>query len=211
MARRGGVDWDALAHWSAVSAGCVLTVAQVDQLRVYLDTLQLWNRKLALVSQQDAGQIIDKHVADSLFAAGQCGSVDAVIDLGSGAGFPGLPIAIAHPHTRVSLVEARGKKASFLEEACRAAAIRNAVICHARIETLADDDEHRGRYDVVTARALTSLAEFLDMARPFLTQGGRAIAMRAVGESHESEPPGAQTVAYQLPDGTPRRLVIVPA
>jgi 16S rRNA (guanine527-N7)-methyltransferase len=210
MARRGEVDWDALAHWSSVSAGCVLTAAQLDQLRVYLDTLQLWNRKLALVSQREAGQIIDKHIADSLFAAGRCGSVDALIDLGSGAGFPALPIAIAHPNTRVALVEARGKKASFLEEACRAAAIRNAQVHHARIEAVAGDVEHRGRYDVVTARALTSLSEFLAMAGPFLRPGGRAVAMRSVGEPRESEPAGAKEIIYQLPDGTPRRLVVVP-
>jgi len=209
MARRGEIDWDALQSWSAESAGCVLTTAQVDQLRIYLDTLQLWNRKLALVSQHQAAQIVDKHIADSLFAAGRCGGTDAVIDLGSGAGFPGLPIAIARPNARVSLVEARGKKASFLEEACRVAVIRNASICHARIEAIAEDDAHCGRYEIVTARALTSLAEFLAMARPFLRPGGRAIAMRSLGQDREAEPAQAEEVVYRLPDGTPRRLVIV--
>lgn len=209
MSRAESVDWSALVEWVAATAGISLTPAQVDQLRAYLDTLVLWNRKMALVSQRDATQIIDKHIADSLFAAAHCADGEPVIDLGSGAGFPGLPIAIARPSAEVCLVEARGKKASFLEEACRTASIRNVAVCHARIEALADSAQHRARYAVVTARALTDTVQFLALAQPFLRPGGRAIAMRSTSEDRTGEPANAQEILYQLPDGTPRRLLVM--
>lgn len=202
-------EWRTLREWTASAAGLALSDDQLEQLRVYLDTLLLWNRKLALVSQREPAQIINKHIADSLFAASRCVDGEAVADLGSGAGFPGLPIAIARPASRVSLVESRGRKASFLDEARRAAAARNAVVCHARIETLAVDAQHRARYPVVTARALASLDEFLTLARPLLSVGGHAIAMRSVGESDPDEPIHMDVIRYQLPDGTPRRLLVV--
>src|SRR5262245_34655782 len=203
------IDWTALVDWSAAVAGVDLTSAQLGQLRAYLDTLLLWNRKVALVSQRDPRQIVSKHIADSLFAAGRCAGAAAIIDLGSGAGFPGLPIAIARPTARVCVVEARGKKASFLEEACRTASIRNARVCHTRIEALAADPAYRARYALATARALSSVARFLELARPFLAPGGQAIAMRAADEHREAEPSDAREIAYQLPDGTPRRLLIL--
>lgn len=207
--RSGAVSWTELAAWTNSATGITLRGAQLDQLRAYLDTLLLWNRKLALVSQHDARQIVDKHIADSLFAAGQCGDGELIVDLGSGGGFPALPIAIARPGARVVLVESRGAKASFLEEACRIASIRNASVCNARIEALARQAEQRSRYQVATARALATTAEIASWAQPFLAPGARIIAMRSVGESRTSEPANAHEIPYELPDGTKRRLLIM--
>jgi 16S rRNA (guanine527-N7)-methyltransferase len=200
--------WHALRDWVDAQTDLALTASQWEQLRIYLDTLLTWNRKLALVSQRDPLQIIDKHVADSLFAASRCVDEDAVVDLGSGAGFPAFPIAIARPAARVCLIESRGKKASFLEEVRRAASIRNALVCHRRIESVAKDLEHRSQYSLATARALTNLDEFHRMARPFLAAGGRAMAMRSAREDPAVDRLGTEIVDYSLPDGTPRRLLI---
>jgi 16S rRNA (guanine527-N7)-methyltransferase len=202
------VDWAALAQWATSSAGITLAPAQLAQLASYVDTLLLWNQKVALVSQRDAREIATKHVADSLFVAGYCAGAESLIDLGSGAGFPGLPIAIAQPAISVALLEARGRKVSFLEEVCRTASIRNALVLHARIEATALDPAHRGRYAIATARALSSMSEFAALARPFLGAGGRAVAMRSVGEPMDSSAQHLEEVFYQLPDGTPRRLVV---
>jgi 16S rRNA (guanine527-N7)-methyltransferase len=200
--------WQAFRGWVGAHIDLALAAEQWEQLRSYLDTLLTWNRKLALVSQSDERQIITKHLADSLFAASLCVDEDAIIDLGSGAGFPALPIAIARPAARVRLIESRGKKASFLEEARRAASIHNALVCHARIEAIAKSLEHRSQYSVVTARALTKPEEFLKFARPFLGAGGRAMAMCSAREDLTQMPSGSEIVDYNLPDGTPRRLVI---
>ena len=200
--------WRVLQDWVALRTDLAISPGQWAQLRIYLDTLLAWNRKLALVSQRDPTQIIDKHVADSLFVAAHCVDGEAVIDLGSGAGFPALPIAISRPASRVCLIESRGKKASFLEEVRRAASIRNAVICHARIDAVASDVKHRSQYVVATARALTSTARFLSLARPFLAPGSRAIAMRSAEETKDPEKMILEPIRYELPDGTPRRLLI---
>ncbi len=202
-------DWAALFEWAAATAGLTLSTTQMEQFRAYLATLLIWNRKLSLVSQRAPAQIINKHIADSLFAASRCTDGEAIVDLGSGAGFPGLPIAIARPGAQVWLIEARGKKASFLEEACRAASVRNALVYHGRIEAAAADPVHRERYAVATARALGSTTAFLDLARPFLASDGRALAMRSVTEAREAALPGAEEIPYRLPDHTPRRLLII--
>jgi 16S rRNA (guanine527-N7)-methyltransferase len=201
-------DWEALRQWSAQVAGLRLDTGQLDGLRAYVEVLLFWNRKLALVSQAAPGDIIAKHVADSLFVAAQCGAAERVVDLGSGAGFPGLPIALARPRAAVCLIESRGKKASFLEEAARASGARNLTVCNARIEAVAVRPEHRGQYTVATARALTSAGEFLRLAEPFLTATGRALAMRSTAESRAGQPVPAAELRYVLPDGTPRRLLV---
>ncbi|MGH3430560.1 MAG: 16S rRNA (guanine(527)-N(7))-methyltransferase RsmG [Mycobacteriales bacterium] len=199
-------EWRRLVDWSA-GHGLRLAEEQVDQLATYLEVLQLWNQKIALVAQKEAAEIICKHFADSLFVAAHCGDAERLIDLGSGAGFPGLPIAIARSATHVQLVESRGKKASFLERVCQIAAIHNAVVCNARIEALAGQAEHRGRYSIVTGRALASAARFLALATPFLQRGGRLIAMRSVNEP-PPESSDVEEIRYELPDGTPRRLIV---
>jgi 16S rRNA (guanine527-N7)-methyltransferase len=199
-----------LRKWTAAQTGIELSEAQLDQLRTYLDTLLLWNRKLALISQRDPTQIISRHIADALFVASRCTDGESVVDLGSGAGFPGIPIAVARSESRLCLIESRGKKASFLEEACRSAGIRNAAVWHGRIEVLAAHPQHRERYAVATARALTSPVAFLALARPLLTPGGgRAIAMCSVTQAHAEGLPATEEVAYELPDHTPRRLLII--
>lgn len=202
-------DWSALCAWTREVAGLELADAQIAQLAAHLDILLFWNRRLALVSQRDPEVIVAKHVADSLFAAAHCAGAARIADLGSGAGFPGLPIAICWPDAWVILIESRGKKATFLEEAARAAHTRNLTVCNARIEVLAATDQHASQYGVVTARALTDLQRFADLARPFLAPDGRALAMRSSADRHGSAGPvPAEVISYQLPDGTPRRLMV---
>ena len=114
-------------------------------------------------------------------------------------------IALAWPAARVSLIESKAKKASFLDEARRQAGCASVQVCNDRIEDLAAEASHAGAYDVVTARALASLPEVVRLARPLLAPGGQVIAMRAVHEPAE----GAVEIAdYALPDGTRRRLAI---
>jgi 16S rRNA (guanine527-N7)-methyltransferase len=104
----------------------------------------------------------------------------------------------------VTLIEARGKKVSFLEEACRVAGIRNAEPMHARIEDAARTPPHPHRYDFVTSRALADLDALRTLAKPLAAPGARLVAMRsAAGDV----PAGAERIDYLLPDGTPRALV----
>jgi 16S rRNA (guanine527-N7)-methyltransferase len=202
-------DWDALRRWISAEAGLELAGQQVERLAAFVDLLLFWNRRLALVSQRDSAAVLDKHVADSLFTAAHCAGAARLVDLGSGAGFPGIPVAIALPSTAVCLIESRGKKARFLEEAKRTLRASNVEVLNDRIERVASQPEHAARYDAATVRALTDLGSCRDLAQPFLTPTGHLVAMRSASEALPSEFASARVIAYTLPDGTPRRLVIV--
>lgn len=198
-------DWKALREWSQRVAGLPIGDALIDQLRVYVDLLRLWNRKVSLVASSDPEVVLAKHVADSLFAAAHCRQADAIVDLGSGAGFPGLVIAMAAPAVRVTLIEARGKKVSFLEEVCRVAKLPNATPIHGRIEVVAAEPQHHAAYPIATSRALADLQLLRALAAPLLRSEGRLVAMRSASAS---VPQGADPIRYTLPDGTPRALLI---
>ncbi len=196
--------------------GIALTEEHIGQLRCYLDTLLLWNRKVSLVSQTDPGTIIAKHLADSVFAATICNARERLADLGSGAGFPGLPIAILRPKATVWVIESRAKRASFLSEAIRSASLTNAQLYHGRIETAAASLRHHGRYTLVISRALSALPEFLALARPLLHSNGRAVAMKsaryeselAAAHRQESALRIADVIPYVLPDNSERVLLV---
>lgn len=199
-------DWPDLRLWAAETLGLALPDPTADRLRRYIDILRFWNRKVALVSQRDLPSILVKHVADSLVAAVHCDAARRIADLGSGAGFPGLVIALLRPEAHVTLIEARGRKVSFLEEACRTAAIANAQVVHARIEVAAAAAEHAASYDLITSRALADLAQVVALAHPLGAPGARVLCMRA---ADAPVPPEAQVHRYLLPDGTPRQLTLV--
>jgi 16S rRNA (guanine527-N7)-methyltransferase len=196
--------------------GVALNPAQHAQLARYLDTLLLWNRRVALISQRDPRPIVSKHVADSLAAAAVCQATERVADLGSGAGFPGLVIAIAHPAAHVTLIESQQKKVSFLLEALRAAGVRNARVAAARIEAVAARPDQRAQYTLVTARALAGVGELLALARPLLAARGRALLMKGPRQEStlaagDARPLGfalEHTLRYALPDGAARLLLV---
>jgi 16S rRNA (guanine527-N7)-methyltransferase len=201
-----------LVSWAA-SNGLILSPAQQRQLSVHLETLLLWNRRIDLVSQSDPGVIVAKHFADSLLPSRFCPEDARIADLGSGAGFPGLVLAVALPGAFVSVIESRAKRTSFLAEVVRLATIENVDVIQARAESLADQADHRHAYDVVISRALGPLRDFLPLARPLLRAGGIALAMKGPRYADEIDALGEQPYArelthpYRLPDGSERVLL----
>ena len=148
----------------------------IANLTTYVATLLLWRTRMSLTAAATAAEIIRQHVADSLAVVPHLPQSCHVADLGSGAGFPGVVLAIARPDAQVVLVEARRKRASFLREVLRQTAIANARVIEARVEAL--PQEFTGGFDVVTSRALGPVSEFLELCRPLLRSGGVAIAMK---------------------------------
>ena len=150
--------------------------AHADALLAYLGLLERWNRTYNLTAIRDAGEMVDKHLLDSLAMQAHLAGVERLADLGTGAGLPGIPLAIVRPQLQVALVESNGKKARFLREAVRTLGLRNAQVVASRIEAF---DPPR-RFDAITARALAALPLILELGGHLLDRHGRLLAMKGV-------------------------------
>ena len=189
--------------------GLTLSNQQLAQFESYLSTLLLWSRRLSLTGATTARELVRRHILDSLPAARFVHPHSHVADLGSGAGFPGIPLAIACPGASVTLVESRRKRANFLREVARSARLENVEVSEGRAEVIAK--ERRAAYDVVISRAVWETAAFLRVSAPLLKGGGVAIAMKGPKTATASISPGfsaPELVRYSIPDGIAHVLVV---
>jgi 16S rRNA (guanine527-N7)-methyltransferase len=143
-----------------------------------VDELLRWNRRRNLTAIIKRDEILEKHLVDSLTLLPFVGRTGRLLDIGSGAGFPALPLKIARPDLEIVSVDAVGKKIDFQRHIARAFGLGGFTALHDRIESLVDNPDYCKGFDIVTARALCSLEELLVMARPFLAPGGRLLAMK---------------------------------
>ncbi len=160
-----------------LEAGPNQRTALGDHVRLLL----AWTEAINLTSIRDPAAAAREHVLDSLTAVPllRAHGLTAVLDLGSGGGFPGIPIAIVLPARRALLVESVGKKARFLATAVGALGLQPRVaVGTSRAERLATDGGHRGRWPAVVARAVTNLAELAELALPLLAPGGLLVAWK---------------------------------
>jgi 16S rRNA (guanine527-N7)-methyltransferase len=154
-----------------------LRAGLVDQLRL----LQAWNAAINLTAVRDPVEAVRRHVLDSLAATAvlRGAGIDALLDLGSGAGYPGLPLALAIPARRALLVDSVAKKARFLATAIAALGLETTVEAFAgRAELLAGDPRHRERWPAVVARAVGGLDEVAELGLPLLARGGLLVAWK---------------------------------
>ncbi len=136
----------------------------LNQLSTYLDLLLKWNSRTNLTAIRDPEEIVRRHFGESLFAAQHLGNPNTLLDLGSGAGFPGLPIALLHPEIHVTLAESQNKKATFLREVVRTLNL-SIEIWPARAESLPPTRQ----FHTVTLRAVDNMAAALAAAAPRAT------------------------------------------
>ncbi len=148
--------------------------ALADPLLAYLALLQRWNAAYNLTAIRDPEQMVTLHLLDSLAIVPHVAGISRLADLGTGAGLPGIPLAIARPDLQVTLVESNGKKARFLREAVRQLPLANARVAESRAEAL---DEPAG-FDAITARALAPLAEIIAVGGHLVAPRGRLLAMK---------------------------------
>jgi 16S rRNA (guanine527-N7)-methyltransferase len=141
----------------------------MPRLSAYLDLLLKWNARTNLTAIRDPEEIIRRHFGESLFAGQHMGPPqrlpDTLLDLGSGAGFPGLPIALLHPEIRVTLAESQNKKSTFLREATRTLSLQNVEIWPARAESMPPSSQ----FHTVTMRAVDNMAAAIAAATPRAT------------------------------------------
>jgi 16S rRNA (guanine527-N7)-methyltransferase len=138
----------------------------LPKLSLYLDLLLKWNARTNLTAIRDPEEIVPRHFGESLFAAQHIGPCDTLLDLGSGAGFPGLPIAVLHPEIRVTLAESQNKKSTFLREAVRTLSLQNTEIWPARVESMPPARQ----FHTVTMRAVDNMTAAIAAAAPRATQ-----------------------------------------
>lgn len=165
--------------------GSKITVsdALIDSLKIYASLLKEWNEKMNLTAIVDEPIVIEKHFYDSLLIAKNMDFAGKnIADIGSGAGFPGMVIALAFPDSRVTLIDSTKKKFLFLEEVKANLGIRNVSFYAGRVE---DMKKERGSFDIVTARGFAAMNIFLEVASPLAKKGGTLIAMKSLKGEEE--------------------------
>ena len=189
-----------------------LLPADAHLLERYVALITRWNRRLRLTGPKDAEDVARTLVAGAFEILRFVPAAGSLIDLGSGAGIPGLLLAVMRPSLRVALVEAMRKKAAFLEVAVGELDLANAIVLRARAEDLSREPEHRERYDVVTAQALAPLRVLAEYALPLLRTGGVGVfpkgervadetaaaddALRILGGRAEIQVPSSSTASH---------------
>ncbi len=149
---------------------------QLQQFLRYQQELIEWNGRFNLTAITDPAEILFKHFLDSASILAAYDKPQAkVLDIGAGAGFPGLPLKILRPHWRVVLLEATGKKVTFLRHMIETLELSEIDAVQGRAEELAHQQEYRASFDLVTARAVASLPTLLEYAAPFCRVGGQII------------------------------------
>lgn len=175
----------------------------LDQLTVYLQLLLKWNAKTNLTAIRNPDEIVKRHFGESLFAASLLPPANTLLDLGSGAGFPGLPIQLAHPRLRVTLAESQNKKASFLREVVRTLHLSTEIWAQ-RAELLPPERT----FDIVTLRAVDRPEEALDEAKRRISPSGWIIHLDARnGSGRETAIPFAANAVVRTQQIVPRGTI----
>jgi 16S rRNA (guanine527-N7)-methyltransferase len=159
------------AHERAVEA--------MVRLMRYREELLRWNERVNLTSVVDPEEVLTRHFLDSLSVLTVADAPHCrLLDIGSGAGFPGLPLKIVRPAWWVTLLEATAKKVAFLRHMQQVLELEDLEVVQGRAEQLGHDPAYRGRFDLVTARAVAALPVVLEYAAPYCRQGGRVVLHR---------------------------------
>ncbi|MCI3924783.1 16S rRNA (guanine(527)-N(7))-methyltransferase RsmG [Paenibacillus sp. TRM 82003] len=160
---------------------------QLEQYEAYYKELVDWNEKMNLTGITERDAVYVKHFYDSVSLAffHPMNETGSIADIGSGAGFPSLPLKIAFPHLKVTIVDSLQKRIGFLEHVVKTLGLENVDCIHGRAEDVARDKTHRDRYDLVTARAVAKLAVLSEFCLPFAKPQGTFIAMKGSDPGEE--------------------------
>lgn len=178
----------------------------LEKLEKYQAMLMDWNTRMDLTSVKD-GDMASRHFLDSLLPMREKGLIPEkgrLIDVGTGAGFPGLPLAIAHPELQVTLLDAQEKRCHFLRAVRDELALSNVVILHGRAEDFGRDHQYRERFDRAVARAVAALPVLSEYLLPFVKTGGQMLCWKGPGAAEEV--PAAKSAIAQLGGGKIRTL-----
>ena len=185
----------------AARLGIALGDGEIETFREFYRAIREWNgSRVNLTSDADWETMLERHFLESLTAVealpNRSADGAAFVDIGSGAGLPGIPLAIAFPDAQGVLVDSRAKKVEFLESAMRRLGLNNLRAVHGRAETLAHLPDMRERFDFAFARAVAKMPALAELTLPFCRIGGRAIAYKT--ESADAELRSAERAASEM-------------
>ena len=155
----------------------------------YYEMLVEWNEKINLTAITDEKDVAEKHFLDSLNANtnGIIKNGFSVIDVGTGAGFPGIPLKINDPSIKLTLLDSLAKRVNFLNEVTSSLGLKDVTALHARAEEMGIDKNHRERYDVCVSRAVANLATLSELCLPFVKKGGYFVSLKGPKAEEEVE------------------------
>lgn len=169
--------------------GVVLSDSQIEQFITYYEMLVDWNQKINLTAITEYEEVMKKHFIDSLslIKAYDVTRDSKIIDVGTGAGFPGLVLKIAYPNLQVTLLDSLNKRIHFLDAVIERLGLKNVETIHGRAEDLAKPDMLREKYDLCVSRAVANLSTLSEYCLPFVKQDGQFISYKSEKLSEEME------------------------
>jgi 16S rRNA (guanine527-N7)-methyltransferase len=179
----GSTEWKRLFQNGAEAMGIEVASVKLDQFAVYAAELMHWNRTVNLTTINDPKEVVAKHFLDSLAPATFLSPHASLLDIGSGGGFPGIPLKIVFPNLSVCLIESSRKKVSFLKHVIRTLRLQNIDAVNRRAEDFSPD----APFGVVISRAVSGLDRLIEIGRPLLADDGMIIAFKGKNVKTEVE------------------------
>lgn len=198
-----------------------ITKEKMDQFKVYYELLTDWNNKINLTAITNEEEVYLKHFYDSIALAKHHDFDDSIslCDVGSGAGFPSLPLKILFPELEVTIVDSLQKRINFLDLLTSSLGLNLVHLFHDRAEDFGQNKKNRESFDVVTARAVARMSVLSELCLPLVKPGGYFLAMKASGGSEEMEIAGkainvlggkaVEDIAFELPENAGERHIYV--
>ena len=163
----------------SMDLGVRFLVEQAEQFFEYMKLLIEWNEKMNLTAITEPEEIILKHFIDSITILKEINDNSKVVDVGTGAGFPGIPLSIMNPTLKITLVDSLNKRLIFLQEVVNKLNLKNVEIVHARAEEFGQNKKYRESFDVATSRAVANLSTLSEYLIPLVKVEGKVISMKA--------------------------------
>lgn len=160
---------------------------QIKKFMNYMNLLLEWNEKINLTAITQPEEVKLKHFVDSLTVLKYINDDDKVIDIGTGAGFPGIPLKIMKENTKITLLDSLNKRINFLNIVIETLNLRNIQAIHGRAEEIARNKLYREKYDVAVSRAVANLSTLTEYMLPFVKVGGKCICMKGANVNEEIE------------------------
>lgn len=155
------------------------TVEQLSKFYKYMNLLIIWNEKMNLTAIIEPNEIIIKHFIDSLTIIKYLENIEKLVDVGTGAGFPGIPLSIMNENIKFTLVDSLNKRLIFLQEVVKELELKNVELIHSRAEDFGQNSKYREKFDIATSRAVANLSTLSEYLVPLVKIDGSIICMKA--------------------------------